>query len=255
MRMRRTLWLLTLVLGLPLAAGAATEASSITVFAAASLTDAIQEVSTAFSRASGVAVRTAFAASSALARQIESGAPADVFISADTDWMDYLQDRGLVRAASRRELLGNKLVLIAPEGSPLQLKIAPGFALRQALGEEHWVTGDPDSVPVGRYAQQALQSLGVWSEVAPRLVRADNVRAALTLVERREVAFGIVYATDARIDSKVRVVDEFPDATHARIVYPIAALARGSDRALEFVRFAGSPEAGVIFRKYGFIAL
>jgi molybdate transport system substrate-binding protein len=249
--------ILTLALALlgPPVLAASGERAPVVVFAAASLTDAMQQVADGFSRASGTEVKISFAASSALAHQIESGAPADVFVSADRDWMDYLQGHGLIQSDSRRDLLGNSLVLIAPAASRLSLKIAPGFALAGALGGGHWVTGDPDSVPVGRYAKAALQHLGVWDSVLPGLVRADNVRGALTLVARGEAVFGVVYATDATIEPKVRVVDTFPADSHAPIVYPMALTKNAGAPGAAFVRYARGPEAVAVYRKFGFTVL
>jgi len=238
----------------PASAAAAADPPAITVFAAASLTDAVGDLIAGFQQSSGIHVRTSFAASSALARQIESGAPADVFMSADQEWMDYLQNHGLIQAATRRDVTGNRLVLIAPAASTVVLKIAPGFPMAVALGDGRWSTGDPDSVPVGRYARTALTALGVWDAVAGRLVRADNVRGALAYVARGEAVLGIVYATDARVESGVRVVDVFPADQHPPIRYPLA-LIRGADprasRFLNYVRDAGAP----VFAKYGFVPL
>ncbi len=227
-------------------------APAITVFAASSLTEAVGDLAQAFERASGLRVKTSFAASSALARQIASGAPADLFISADTAWMDDLQSRGLIRAATRRDLAGNSLVLIAPAASRLRLTIGPHFPIGAALGGGRLAIGDPDSVPVGRYSRAALTALGVWPDVAAHLVRADNVRVALEFVARGEVPLGIVYRTDAIIDPGVRIVGEFPATTHAPIVYP-AALTMGAHvgagRLLAFMR---GPVGAAIFAKYGF---
>jgi molybdate transport system substrate-binding protein len=246
--------LLAACLAMPAVAGEARP--PLLVFAAASLTDVLQELGPAYQQQSGRAVKFSFAASSALARQVESGARADVFVSADTDWMDYLQGRNLVDTASRVNLLGNRLVLIAPAGSPVQLTIAPGFALAAALGRDGRLsTGDPDAVPVGKYAKSALTSLGVWNQVADRLVRADNVRTALLFVERGEAPLGIVYATDAAIDSGVRVVDTFPATTHLPIVYPVARLAGGDAAAAEFIAFLRGPAARAAFERYGFTVL
>ncbi len=246
---------LSTLLALFLGAGAAAAEPrpALLVFAAASLTDVLQELGPAFEKESGRAVKFSFAASSALARQIEAGAKADAFFSADTAWMDYLQARDLIDPATRVNLLGNRLVLIAPANSALQLKIAPGFALAAALGRGGRLsTGDPDSVPVGRYARSALTSLGVWSQVADRLVGADNVRTALLFVERGEAPLGIVYATDAAIDPGVRVVDTFPASSHPPIVYPIA-LTRGADAdAARLVAFLRGPAARAVFERYGF---
>lgn len=244
--------LLALILGA--GAAAAEPRPPLLVFAAASLTNVLQELGPAFEKESGRAVKFSFAASSTLARQIEAGAKADVFFAADTEWMDYLQARDLIDPATRVNLLGNRLVLIAPANSALQLKIAPGFALADALGKRGRLsTGDPDSVPVGRYARSALTSLGVWSQVADRLVRADNVRTALLFVERGEVPLGIVYATDAAIDPGVRVVDTFPASSHPPIVYPIA-LTKGADAdAARFIAFLRGPAARAVFERYGFL--
>lgn len=236
----------------PFAAPAA-EKAPLVVFAAASLSDALQELGDGFTRQTAIPVKFSFAASSALARQIENGAPADVFFSADLDWMEYLQTRHFLQNDSRRDVVQNKLVLIAPADSTVQLKVEPGFKLAAALGKGRLATGDPDSVPVGRYAQQALIKLGVWAEVADRLVRADNVRAALAYVDRGEAPLGIVYATDALIDPHVRVVDDFPDDTHATIVYPIALTAGAKVDAAKFLAFVRSPAGDLVFRAYGFV--
>ncbi len=232
---------------------AAADRGHIIVFAASSLTDAMQELGADFGKSTGIDVKLSFAASSALARQIENGAPADVFFSADVDWMDYLESRKLIQPESRHDLLGNRLVLIAPAESSVRLKIAPHFALSQALGGGRLATGDPDSVPVGRYARAALTALGVWDSVADRLVRADNVRAALTFVDRGEVPLGIVYATDAAIDKGVRIVDTFPADTHAPITYPIAITIGAKSDAAKFTAYLSAPAASAVFVKYGFL--
>ncbi len=224
----------------------------ITIFAAASLTDALTEATDAFTKASGIDARVSFAASSALARQIEAGAKADVFISADTKWMDYLQSRQLIDTTSRRDAVANRLVLIAPIKSRIDLTIGPHFPLGASLGRNRLAIADPDSVPAGRYARSALTALGVWSEVANRVVRADNVRVALAYVARDEAALGIVYATDALIEKRVRVVDTFPESTHAPIVYPLALTRTASPIAKTFSAFIFSFDAANIFKKYGF---
>jgi molybdate transport system substrate-binding protein len=249
--------LLVAALGLHTAAAdpAAPPARSIVVFAAASLTDSLQELTATFSKSTGIDVKLSFAASSALARQIESGAPADVFFSADIEWMDYLAARKLIRADSRRDLLGNRLVLVAPAASTISVKIAPHFALAEALGRGRLATGDPDSVPVGRYARAALTSLGVWSAVESRLVRAENVRAALALVDRGEVPLGIVYRTDALIDQGVRIVGVFPADSHQPIIYPLALSVGARNGAREFAEFLRTPTAAAVFVKYGFTPL
>jgi molybdate transport system substrate-binding protein len=200
-----------------------------------------------------VQVSFSYASSSTLARQIESGAPTDVFVSADQEWMDYLQARQLVVPASRADIVRNELVLVAPSDSAVQLKIAPGFGLLAALGPSgRLATGDPASVPVGKYAREALMKLGVWAAVEPRIAAADNVRTALAFVARGEAPFGIVYATDARVEPKVRVVDVFPAVTHAPITYPAATTGQGSAQARAFVHFMLGAKAQAIFAKAGF---
>ena len=227
----------------------------IVVFAAASLTNALQELGDEFGKSPGSAVKFSFAASSALARQIESGAPADLFFSADLEWMDYLQTRKLIQPGSRHDVLGNRLVLIAPAGSTIALKVKPHFLLADALGSGRLATGDPDSVPVGRYAQAALTALGVWASVEKRLVRADNVRAALAFVDRGEVPLGIVYKTDALVDRGVRIVDIFPADTHPPITYPLALTTDARADARRFADFLRTPTADAVFVKYGFIPM
>jgi molybdate transport system substrate-binding protein len=224
----------------------------ITVFAAASLTNVLQELGDGFTKQTSVPVRFSFAASSALARQIENGAPADVFFSADLEWMDYLQTRNLIQRGTRHDALGNRLVLIAPADSKIKLTIEPRFPLAKALGTGRLATGDPDSVPVGRYARQALTTLGVWSEVADRMVRADSVRSALAFVDRGEALLGIVYETDALIDKHVRVVDVFPAGSHPPIVYPIALTSAAKPNADKFVAYIRGPAGDVAFKAYGF---
>lgn len=239
------------LIGVPSVAAESVQ-SPIVVFAAASLTDVLQELGDQFTQTTSTRVTFSFAASSALARQIENGAPADIFFSADTDWMDYLQGRQLIQAASRHVLVGNRLALVAPADAKLALKIVPGFALAAALGENRLATGDPDSVPVGRYAREALIKLGVWDSVEKRLVRTENVRAALAFVDRGEVALAIVYQTDALIDPKVRIVDVFPDETHTPITYPVALTIGARASAAKFVDFLRGPAGRAAFKKYGF---
>jgi molybdate transport system substrate-binding protein len=248
-------WWVILSLTVGLQCTAAEPEPDIVVFGAASLTNVLQELGDAFTGQTAIPVKFSFAASSALAKQIESGAPADVFFSADIDWMDYLQTRNLIRTGSRHDVVGNRLVLIAPADSAMVLKIEPRFALAAALGTGRLVTGDPDSVPVGRYARQALTQLQVWDGVEARLVRADSVRSALAFVDRGEAALGIVYETDALIDKKVRIVDTFPDASHSPIVYPVALTASAKASAAKFEDFLRSPAAAMAFEKYGFQTL
>jgi molybdate transport system substrate-binding protein len=225
----------------------------VTVFAAASLKNAMDEALVAYTARAGVPARASYAASSAIARQIEQGAPADLFVSADADWMDYLQRRGLIEAASRRDLLSNHLALIAPAGSGVSLRIARGMPLAAALGGERLAVAGPD-VPAGRYAQASLTALGVWDGVKDRLARAESVRAALAFVAQGETPLGVVYDTDARIEPRVRIVALFPDDSHPPIVYPAALVAgaRGP-HAADCLAFLEGPEAGAIFRRYGFI--
>ena len=227
--------------------------TTLLVFAAASLTDALGEVDRAFTARTRIEVRASFAASYVLAKQIEAGAPAQVFFSADLGWMNYLQKRELLRRGSRRDVLGNALVLIAPADSTAHLTIAPHFDLAGTLRGGRLATGDPDSVPVGKYARAALEQLGVWDSVAPRLVRAENVRTALEYVARGEAVLGIVYRTDAQAEKRVRVVDTFPLDTYPPIIYPAAvtAGAQGGE-ASRFVEFLSGAEAQAIFARYGF---
>ncbi len=227
----------------------------ITVFAAASLTNVLQELGDGYTKQTSTPIRFSFAASSALARQIENGAPADIFFSADLEWMDYLQSRHLIQRDTRHDVLGNRLVLIAPVDSKVTLKIEPHFAIAAALGKGRLATGDPDAVPVGRYARAALTALGVWNEVSERMVRADSVRSALAFVDRGEAPLGIVYETDALIDKQVRVVDVFPDKTHLPIVYPIALTSAAKSDAAGFVAYVRGPAGEMAFKAYGFTPL
>jgi molybdate transport system substrate-binding protein len=237
------------------AAPGSSRAGSLLVFAAASVTDALQQIDGAFSAQTGIAVEASFAASSVLAKQIEAGAPAQVFLSADREWMDYLEQRGRLQGGSRRDLLGNELVLIAPADSALQLKIAPHFALLAALGDGRLASGDPDSVPAGLYARAALTRLGVWAQVADRLVRAENVRAALMYVARGEAPLGIVYQTDARAEGRVRVIDVFPADSHPPITYPLALTAGAGADAARYAAFLTSAAARDVFVGRGFVML
>jgi molybdate transport system substrate-binding protein len=231
---------------------AADSEKAITVFAAASLSNALQDLGDAFTKDTSIPVRFSFAASSALARQIENGSRADLFFSADLEWMDYLQSRNLIQPATRHDVLGNQLVLIAPVDSKVDLKIGPHFALAAAVGKSRLATGDPDSVPVGRYAHEALSNLGVWDDVAARLVRADSVRSALAFVDRGEAALGIVYATDALIDKNVRVVATFPADSHKPIIYPVALTSGARADAAKFLDYIRGPAGDLAFKHYGF---
>jgi molybdate transport system substrate-binding protein len=238
-----------------LAPVAARAQAPVTVFAAVSLTDALRDLGQQWAARGNPAPRFAFAASSALARQVEQGAPADLFISADEAWMDYLAARSLVVAATRVSPLGNALVLIAPAGSPARVALARGTDLAALLGpRDRIATGDPSNVPAGRYAQAALTWMGQWDAVGHRLARADNVRAALLLVERGEAPFGIVYLTDAQASRGVRIVATFPAESHPPITYPFALTRRaeGNAAARAFLAFLTAPEAAATWQRLGF---
>jgi molybdate transport system substrate-binding protein len=225
----------------------------ILVFSAASTISAMNDIGGLFNKKGVGKCVISFASSSTLAKQIERGAPADVFVSANVKWVDYLAERGLIEPGSRFDLLGNRIVLIAPLDSPVQIQIEPHFRLAELLGHDRLAMGDPDHVPAGIYGKQALESLGLWKSVERRLARAKDVRAALALVEKGEAPLGVVYATDAGMSSKVRIVDLFPENTHPRITYPVVIVS-GRGRALteDFLAFLKSPEARVVFEKYGF---
>ena len=239
---------------LPVAAPATAEAKPpLTVFAAASLTNALTEIGKAYTAKTGQPVRFSFASSGVIARQIEAGAKADLFFSADTEWMDDVQAHGLIDGSTRHDVLRGRLALIAPTASSVRLTIRRGFPLAAALGPRgRLATGDPDSVPAGRYAKSALTALGVWPTVADRLARADNVRVALTYVAHGEAPLGIVYETDAAVEPGVQIVGLFPERSHAPIVYPLAVLKTALPGAKEFYAFARSGEARAIYAKYKF---
>ena len=222
------------------------------VFAAASLTNALNDVAAQWKNAGHPAPSLAFASSSSLAKQIDSGAPVDVFASADVTWMDYLDDRGRIVAGSRVNLLGNELVLIAPKRRPVVVEIKAGFDLAAAFSGK-LCTGEPGVVPVGIYTKQSLESLGWWASLQGRIVGTDDVRAALAFVERGECPLGIVYATDAGISDKVEVLGRFPESTHAPIVYPFALVSGGRADARAFLDYlTTSPDAAAIYQRYGF---
>lgn len=224
----------------------------VLVFAAASLQTALNAVGAAWTAETGKKAAFSYAGSSALARQLEAGAPADIFASADLEWMDWAQERKLIDPATRRELLGNRLVLIAPRDFTGDLAIRPGFPLAQAIGESRLATGQPQ-VPVGRYARAALTSLGVWEEVQPRIAGVDNVRAALAMAARGEARFAIVYRSDAVAEPRVRVVDVFPQESHPPIVYPFARVTGSTNLdAAVFLEFLQGPRAREIFEREGF---
>lgn len=234
--------------------GAAAQ-SEVVVFAAASTTNAVTEIGKLYADRHLGQVTQSFASSSTLAKQIASGAPADVYLSANKKWMDFLEAKKLIDKESRLDLLGNRIVLIAPVSSTLKsIDVAPGFSLASFLGKEMRLSmGDPEHVPAGMYGKQALENLGAWNPVKDRLAPMKDVRAALVLVERAEAPLGLVYATDAAISKKVRVVGTFPVASHPPIVYPVAAVAGGqADAARRFIDFLRSPESRAVFEKYGF---
>ncbi len=223
----------------------------ITVFAAASLTNAISDIAAEYEKNKQINIQTSFASSSTLAKQIEKGAPADIFISADTKWMSYLQDKNLVKIESKVNLLGNQLVLIAPKDKSFKVDMVKGFNLAGAFSGK-LCTGELESVPVGIYAKQSLKNLNWWDSIKMRIVGTQDVRAALVFVERAECDAGIVYATDAEVSSKVESIAVFPETTHDPIVYPLALLNDASKNAVAFYDYLKSEKAKAIFAKYGF---
>jgi molybdate transport system substrate-binding protein len=234
--------------------GAAAQ-SDVVVFAAASTTNAVTEIGKLYDDRNLGRVTPSFASSSTLAKQIARGAPADVYLSANKNWMDFLEARNMIDKESRRDLLGNRIVLIALLSSTLKaIDVAPGFSLLRFVGKGGRLSiGDPEHVPAGMYGKQALQNLGAWGAVKDHLAPMKDVRAALVLVERGETPLGLVYATDAAISKKVRVVGTFPATSHAPIVYPVAAVVGGkADAAEGFIDFLRSPQSRAIFEKYGF---
>jgi molybdate transport system substrate-binding protein len=228
-------------------------AADVTVFAAASLKNALDDAAKLYQAKTGDKVTISYAASSALAKQIEAGAPADIFFSADLDWMDYLAEKNLINTASRKTLLGNTLVLVAPKDSAVALTIGKGFPLLEALGPDGKLAmASVDSVPAGKYGKAALTSLGVWDAVSFRVAQADNVRAALAFVAHGEAPLGIVYGTDAKAETAVKVVGVFPEQSHPKIQYPVALLTSAKPEARKFLDFLESPEAKPAFEAQGF---
>jgi molybdate transport system substrate-binding protein len=222
------------------------------VFAAASLKDALDAINADWQKSAGKHATISYAASSALAKQVESGAPADLFISADLDWMDYLDQKKQIAEGSRHNLLGNSLVLIAPADSTAKVDIAANFPLAKLLGGGKLAMADPAAVPAGKYGKAALTALGVWDSVSGNLAQAENVRVALAYVSRGEAPLGIVYKTDALSDKGVRIAGTFPENTHAPIVYPAALVKDAKPEAKGFLKFLSGPEATAIFEKDGF---
>ena len=226
---------------------------SLTVFAAASMKNALDDINAAYSAKSGVKIVASYAASSALAKQIEQGAPADILVSADTDWMDYATAKKTINESTRVNLLGNTLVLIAPKDSRLdKVAIGPGFDLAKLAGDGRIATGDVKAVPVGKYAKAALEKLGAWQAAEPKFAMAESVRAALALVARGEAPLGIVYSTDAKVEPGVKIIGSFPAGSHPAIIYPVAATATAKPEAAGYLAFLRSSAAKAIFEKYGF---
>jgi molybdate transport system substrate-binding protein len=226
----------------------------ITVFAAASLKNALDDTNAAFTKATGVKVTVSYAASSALAKQVEQGAPADIFISADLQWMDYVGERKLIKPDTRVNLLGNKLVLIAPADSKIaNVTIGPGFDIAKLAGSGRIAVANVNAVPAGRYAKAALEKLGAWAAAEPKLAQAENVRATLAFVARDETPIGIVYETDAKVEPKVKVIGAFPEGSYPPVNYPVAATVITTKQSVsQYLLFLRSPVAKAIFEKYGF---
>lgn len=258
--MRRIVRGVTVLLLIVLACGVGREVSAQTApplfMAAASLKNAFDDIAQDWKTETGKTVTFSFAASSALAKQVEQGAPADLFASADLDWMDYLDQRGLIRPGTRSNLLGNSLVLIAPADTPRTFALAKGADLRAFIGDGRLAVADVNAVPAGKYAKQALQALNLWTGVETRLAQSDNVRATLALVARGEAVAGIVYATDAASEPRVKVLGTFPADSHAPIVYPAAIVAASTNPdAPSFLAYLRSPAARRAYAAHGFTVL
>src|SRR6202171_1754217 len=245
----------TLLLGASYSPAAA-EDKTLTVFAAASMKNALDDIDAAYTAKTGVKITASYPASSALAKQIEQGAPADVFVSADTDWMDYATAKKTINEPTRVNLLGNSIVLIAPKDSKIDnVTIGQGFDLAKLAGDGKIATGYVKALPVGKYAKAALEKLGAWQAAEPKFAMAESVRAALTLVARGEAALGIVYATDAKVEPGVKIVGIFPPDSHPSIIYPGAATATARAEAADYLAFLRSSVAKTVFEKYGFTFL
>lgn len=230
------------------------QADEVRVYAAASLTDAVGQLAQDYSKAHDTEVKPVFASSSTLAKQIDAGAPASIYISADRKWMQYLIEHRRVAAAASRDLLGNALVLIAPKGQNFKVRFDSDFKPASAF-DGRLCMGDPDVVPAGIYAKEALVHLGWWPTLQQRIVGADDVRAALAFVERGECAAGIVYSSDAKISDKVEIVGTFPEDSHTAIIYPAALLGKPDADAQEFFEYLRSPTAREVFARFGFVVL
>ncbi|MGE7371135.1 molybdate ABC transporter substrate-binding protein [Neorhizobium sp. NPDC001467] len=246
----------SLWIGLTVTAAPAVAQERVTVFAAASMKNALDAADAAWSKETGRQVTVSYAASSALAKQIEAGAPADVFISADLDWMDYVAKKSLIKPDSRSNLLGNRIVLVAEKGKARKVDIKDGFDLSTLVGNSKLAMGAVDSVPAGKYGKAALEKLGAWAAVEKKVAGAESVRAALALVSRGEAAYGIVYQTDAAADPGVEIVGTFPEDSHPAIIYPVALLheSRSADAAA-YLDFLKSGKAAPFFERQGFTVL
>ncbi len=255
--LRRAFSLSTLALVVTLAAlPARAQDVTLTAFAAASMKNAVDDINAAFTKATGIKVVSSYAASSALAKQIEAGAPADLFASADIEWMDYVAQKKLIKDDTRANLLGNRLVLIAPKDSNIgNVTIGQGFDLAKLAGDGRIATGDVKAVPVGKYAKAALEKLGAWQAAEPKFAMSENVRAALTLVSRSEAVLGIVYETDAKVEPNVKIIAHFPEDSHPPITYPVALTVNAKPEAQRYIDFIRSNTAKAIFETYGFTFL
>lgn len=255
--LRAALSALALTFALPLTSPLKAQEQPIVVFAAASMKNALDEVAAEWTKTNKLDVKISYAASSALAKQLENGAPADIFVSADLRWMDHVEGKKLVRAGTRQSLLGNTLVLIArKDGKFKDVKIGQNFDLAGMLGNDRLAVGQVDSVPAGRYAKAALEKLGIYKSVEPKLAQAENVRVALAYVARGEAPLGIVYGTDAASEPQVMVAGTFPDGSYPPIVYPVALMESSKNpNATKFLKSLSTPSAQAIFRKHGFSVL
>jgi len=254
--LKRTVIAFVCLLAMFAALPARAQDKTITIFAAASMKNALDDVNAVFTKQSGVKVVASYAASSALAKQIENGAPADIFASADLDWMDYVEQKKLIKVNTRVSLLGNRLVLIAPKDSKIgNVAIGPGFDLAKLAGDGRIATGDVRAVPVGKYAKAALEKLGAWDAAEKKFAMTENVRAALLLVARGEAPLGIVYETDAKIEPSVKIVGTFPPDSHPAIIYPVAATVNAKPETARYLNFMRSQSAKAVFEKYGFTFL
>lgn len=234
----------------------AAAADKVIVFAAASLKNALDAIAAAYKAEKGTEIAISYAGSSALAKQLESGAPADLFVSADLDWMDHVQKANLIKVETRKNLLGNTLVLVAPTDSAAAIEIKPGFDLAGAVGDGKLAMADVKAVPAGKYGKASLEKLGAWAAVESKVAQAENVRAALALVASGEAPFGVVYQTDATAEPKVKVVATFPEDSHPPIIYPIAQIAASTNpAAADFLQYVESPAAAAVFEQQGFQVL